>query len=153
MTGRSRYCGGLRLRSFVTRQDMSAAGLAISPSVRLTTYELVGRANVAEWAATRVQVSASVGRIHLGYHPDHATLAGGGTPVAVTFAPIQEWMAGAGIGVERPLGGRWTLGLGVDANRFSLDTAHRNGAVIDFGRNAFVNWNARIELARLFTWR
>jgi hypothetical protein len=41
----------------------------------------------------------------------------------------------------------------VDYSAFSLDTAHRSGAGVVDGRESFGNWNARLELARVLTWR
>ena len=153
LAGRGGFAAGLRFQTSGTTQDMSAAGVTPSPAVRLDAYEVVGRVRLAEMWANRLHATWSVGRMNLGYHPDHAAVAvGAGSPVIVTLQPIHEWISGAGIALERALADRWSLGVVLEYSTFALDTAHRSGAVVVDGRERFGSWNARLELARVLTW-
>jgi hypothetical protein len=76
---------------------------------------------------------------------------GGPEPVNVTFRPIDEWIAGGGMAFTRPLSAGWSAGLEIDRRVFRMDTAHRNGSVIEYRRDTFGDWSARVEIARAFT--
>jgi hypothetical protein len=92
-----------------------------------------------------------VGRLHLGYAPDHvAVSASGSGAIPVTLAPIDEWVTGGGLALRRGLAGPWAVTLEADAQVFAMDTAHRNGGAIEMERERFSEWSARFELARIY---
>jgi hypothetical protein len=148
LVGRGRFAGGLRLwRTQATQQIDPAASM--NANVRATSSELVGQARLASALGCELTGVASTGVLHLGYHPDQVTITppGGGAPIAVDLEPVNAWIGGAGLGVRRSLLGPWAAGVTVDHRFFSLDTAHRNGSQIEYGRQAFSDWCARLELA------
>lgn len=146
LVGGGRFGTGLRLwRTRSTQQiDPSAAA-----TVHATSTELVGRGRVASVLGCDVMGVASAGMLHLGYQPDQVTVTptGGGGPITVDLKAVNEWIGGAGLALRRPLGGPWAAGLEMDRRFFALDTAHRNGTVIEYGRRTFGDWSARLELA------
>ena len=151
LAGRGRFAGGLRFGQFQTTQSLDVSGAGVSPTVRSTSLELVGRAGVRRIHRMDLLVTVSAGRVHLGYHPDRVAIAaGGGSPTVVELAPIDEWTAGGGVTLMRTLAAKWNLGAGIDYGMFRLDTAHRNGSGIQYARESFGQWNARFEVARLF---
>ncbi len=155
LAGSGRWAIGPRLWRTQTTQGIDLSGVATATTVRSTSLELVGQGQVATLWGARVLATASVGRLHLGYHPDQVTVGSGGSgnPIVVEFAPVNEWIAGGGLSVQRPLTERWTVSVQVDNGVFALDTAHRNGSVIEYGRESFAGWNVRLGLARIFQWR
>jgi len=60
---------------------------------------------------------------------------------------VNEWIGGAGVALRRPFRGPWAAGVELDHRLFALDTAHRNGSVIEYKRQTFGDWSARLELA------
>jgi hypothetical protein len=143
---------GARAWRSSTRQAMALPGLPASPTVRSTTLELLARARVATLLGTRVSVDASVGTLRIDYRPGHLSVPqGAGAPLEVDLAPIGTTVAGGGLSLRRVLPGSWALGLAMDRRYFGLDTAHRRGAEIVYGRETFGDWSARLEFARLFT--
>ena len=146
---RGRLGAGLRLWRTQTTQDLGFAGTN-DPAVRSTSLEVLGLGRLATFAGMEWLATASAGWLHLGYDPDHVSIDpfGSGTPIDVRFAPIDEWIAGAGLAVRQPLAASWSLGIGVDRRMFELDTSHRSGSGIVTERQAFGEWSARFELAR-----
>ncbi len=142
---------GLRLWRSRTTQSLGAAG-AGDPAVHATSLELVARARLAAWRGVGFEVLASGGRLALGWDPDRVTLDAGGTPVEVDFAPVHEWVAGAGLALRTRLPGRCRLGLEWERRTWALDTAHRSGSAIVNGRDRFGDWSARLVLAREWDW-
>jgi len=130
-----------------------ATGLAGAPpvSVRETSLEMVGRRQLLGVAGVQWLAVASTGWLHLGYTPDRVMVATGGAqaPLAVTLAPVDTWIAGAGLGARRRIGA-WGFGLEVERRFFAFDTAHRSGATVVERRGSFGDWSARLELARHF---
>jgi hypothetical protein len=145
MVGAGRFAAGLRLWQFQTTQRIDLDDGTPSPAVRSTSVELVGDGALAEAWGMRFSAMASVGRVHLGYHPDQLTIQSAGTEVRL--APVDEWIAGGGLKVRRPVAPAWNVGLEVDHRVFGLDTAHRNGAEIEHRRETFGEWSARFELS------
>jgi len=152
LAGMARFAAGLRVWRAETRQKIDVPDAPTSTTVRMTSLELVGRGPLATALGTRVSAVGSVGRLHLGYHPDRVTVqpSGSGSPIVVDLAPVDEWIAGGGVALQRPLSGPWTASLEVDHRVFGLDTAHRNGDVIEYRRESFRDWSARLELAWLY---
>jgi hypothetical protein len=138
-----RFATGLRMWRTGTTQ---ATGLDAPASVDLhaTSGELIGRGRMATLFGADVNVVASVGRLHLGYEPDEIAVPAQGT---VELRPIDEWIYGTGLAFERPLFGRWGADLEVNRRFFGLDTAHRNGNEIEYRRQTFGDWSARLGLA------
>jgi hypothetical protein len=146
--GRGPWSAGLRWWSAATTQDLGIPGTP-SPTVRWSSLEVVGRGPLATFAGQSLSATASTGWLHLGYRPDRVTLQVSGTPVEVEFAPVDAWILGAGLALERPIHREWTVGLEVDRRFFALDTAHRNGNAIEIERESFGDWSARLEVAWL----
>lgn len=138
-----RFGAGLRVWQSATTQRLGDPGTP-SPQVRATSVELIGQGRIASVLGARVLATASAGRIHLGYEPDHVTLDSPGGPIAVELAPVATWSAGGGLAVERALAGPWLASLSVDRQMFAFETAHRNGNAIETRRESFGDWNARL---------
>jgi hypothetical protein len=143
---------GVRAWRSTTVQAMALPGGDLSPTVRSTTLDVLARARVATVLGTRVSVDASAGTMRIDYRPDHVSVPqGGGAPLEVDLAALSTGVAGAGVSLQRALPAGWALGLAVERSYFGLDTAHRRGAEIVYGRETFGDWSARLEVARLFT--
>ena len=152
MAGRGRIAAGLRLWRTRATQRLGLSGIP-DPTIHATSVECLGQALLATTWDTRIVVTGSVGRLHLGYDPARITIPspGPGGPVEVRLASVDEWIAGGGVGFRRPLAPRWTVGLDVERRLFGLDVAHRSGAVIVNARESFGDWSAHLELARILT--
>lgn len=146
--GFGRYAGGIRLWTTSTPQEIGASGAPASTTVTRTSLELVGRATLAHVAGLEFFASAGAGRVHLGYHPDRVSIPSPGGPVDVTFAAIDEWIGGGGLGLSRPLAHGWDAGLELEHRIFTLDTAHRAGTTVVSERSTFGDWSARLALTR-----
>jgi hypothetical protein len=127
--------------------------VSASPVVRSTSLSLLARGALASVLGSQLFVNVSAGRMHMGYHPDQVSIPTGGTPIVVDLAPLDQWIAGGGLGMERIVARHWAVSLEADDEVFALDTAHRNGAAIQNTRTSFGEWTARFELARRFDWR
>ena len=149
LVGSGRFAAGLRLWRTQTTQQIDPADPTAAARVGATSTELVGHGRLATTLGCDVVAVASAGLLHLGYHPDRVTITptGGGGPIAVDLLPVNEWIGGAGLALRRPLRGPWAAGVELDHRLFALDTAHRNGSVIEYGRQTFGDWSARLELA------
>jgi hypothetical protein len=152
LAGRGPLSLGARLWSTQTTQQIDLPGASVEPQVRLTRVELVGMGRVATLAGTGLLLSGDLGRLHIGYHPDQVTIpvAGPGVPIVAQFSAIDEWTGGGGVAIQRGLGARWILGLGVEHDFFGLDTAHRSGAAVVYGRESLGDWSAHLEVVRRF---
>ena len=150
LAGRGPLQLGARLWSAQTTQRIDLPGSTAEPRVRLTTVELVGMGRVATLGSSEILISGEVGRLHLGYHPDQVTIPGPGIPIVAQFSALDEWTGGGGVGMRRGWGSRWSLALGVQHDFFGLDTAHRSGAAVVYGRESLGDWNAHLEVARRF---
>jgi hypothetical protein len=147
LAGRRRL--GLGLRVWRASSTQSIGDLGAAPQVRATSVELVGEARVAEVLGTQVLATIGGGRLHLGYDPDQVTIqppspAG---PIVVDLVPVGTWIGGGGLALRRAVAPAWTVGLGVDARVFAIETAHRAGSAIVYARESFGDWSARCELA------
>jgi hypothetical protein len=138
------------VRGWTTRATQRL-GATTSSAVRSTRVELVGEARVATVLGAELMLDAGAGRLHLGYDPDRVSVDTGSGPVTVDLAPIGTWVVEGGFALRRALPAGWSAGLGADYSRWSIDTAHREGATVVEQRQTFGNWSARFELARRFT--
>ena len=149
LAGEGRWALGARFLRSSNTQEIDATATAPTTTVRMTSLELVGKGRVVSVLGTDVFGMASVGRVHLGYSPDQVTIdpTGLGITVDVEFEPVNEWIVGGGMAIRRDLASAWAAGLEIDHRVFSLETAHRNGNSIEFGRESFGDWSARLGLA------
>jgi hypothetical protein len=149
LVGRGRLATGLRVWRASSTQSIGDLGPA--PSVQATSWELVGEGRLAELWGTRVLVTASAGRLHLGYRPDRITIQPPGpvSPIVVELAPVGTWIGGGGLALRRAVTADLTMGLGVETRVFAIDTAHRAGDAIVYARESFGDWSARFEIAWL----
>jgi hypothetical protein len=150
LVGRGRLAAGLELWRAGTTQAVGDLGSA--PEVHATSAELVGEVMAVERWETRLWLRGHGGLMRLGYHPDQITIQPPGpvSPIVVALDPVNAWTGGAGVALRRALTDRWALGLGVDMRRFTIDTAHRAGNEVVYGRETFGDWTARCEVARVF---
>ena len=151
LAGIGRYGAGLRVWRSQTTQHIAMADDE-NPAVRATSLELVGRGRLLTGWGNEFEASVATGWLHLGYAPDHVTIAssGGGPAIDVALKPVDEWVAGGGFAVRRPVTEAWTAALELDSRVFGMKTAHRSGSTIVVGRERFSDWSARLELARVF---
>lgn len=150
--GTDRASGGLRLWNAQTTQDLGAASATSSPQVNLTSWELVGRGRIARFGGIAFQAIGSFGRMRLSYQPQRVTIqpSGPGGPVTVDLKPVTEWIGGGGLALQRPLSRQWEADLEVDHRVFAMDTAHRKGDAIEYRRESFGEWSARLGLAWVY---
>lgn len=139
---------GVRMLTAQTTQDLSIAG-ATSPQAQWTAWDFVAQVRMLEFRGTSIHAIGSVGRMRLSYDPDRLRFdpGGGAPPVQVELRPVDELTVGGGIALKRIVARHWRVGLEVDHRVFSMDTAHRNGTAIEYGRESFGEWNGRLELA------
>jgi hypothetical protein len=150
LVGRGRFATGIRV--WRASSSQSIGDLGEPPAVHATSFEWVGEGRVAEMLGTEVLVTASAGRLRLGYDPDRITIQPPGpvSPIEVALVPVGSWSGGGGLALRREVTARWTVGLGVDASVWAIDTAHRAGSAIVYARESFGDWSARCELAWMF---
>lgn len=154
LAGRDRFGLGARMWRGATTQTIDLGSESIAPTVHHTSWELLGRARLAEGWGGRLLASASAGRIGLHYQPERIAFdPGSGDPIEVELRPVNAWSAGGGLAFERPLARTITLALSFDTRFYSIETAHRDGEAIVVGRQTFEDWSARAELAWLHRWK
>ena len=151
LVGRGGWSLGPRLWRSGTTQALGLAGTP-DPHVSTTSLELVTRARLARWRMVDCLALASGGRLAIRYQPDRLTLETGGGPVEVAFAPVDSWIAGAGLALQAPLAGGWTVGMETERRVFALDTAHRSGTAVTYARETLGDWQMRFELGRAWGW-
>ena len=142
----ARYSAALRTSWAATEQSTGLLDEATVPRVHMTQLDLALEGRIATLGSVEMWGSAHGGRMFLGYEPDHMTVDAGGSPVTVSFDPIDEWCYGGGIAFRRDLARHLALGLQLDGTGFQLDTAHRNGSEIVASREGFVNWSLSVAL-------
>jgi hypothetical protein len=148
LAGRDAIAAGVRLWRSQTTQQNALPGETLVSNVHLTSFDAIGRVRLWQVLGMDVSGTTSAGWLHIAYDPDRVRIdTGGGTPVEVRFAPIDEWTAGAGMALSRPVARDWRAGIEVDHRMFRMDTAHRNGSTIEYRRETFGDWSARFELA------
>lgn len=150
LAGNDRFASGLRVWNTRTTQHVGIPDQAAKATVHTTSVELVGQAKLATAWRTEVHAIAGGGLLHIGYEPERITIDSGGTPIVVDLKALNEWVAGGGLALRRRLASAWSAGLELDYRIYGLDTAHRNGNDIEFSRETFGDWSARLELAWLY---
>jgi hypothetical protein len=140
---------GARVRRESTVQRLGFDGGVVPAAVRVTSLELVARTRVARVAGTELALTATGGRVHVGYHPDHLTVpaAVAGSDLEVALAPLDAWTFGGGAAARHALSGRWSLGIAVERRGYGWEAARRAGDSIAVGHESFGDWNAHLELA------
>jgi len=144
--GVRRFALGVRLWNAGSEQSLGSGGAGASAAVNARSLELAARTGLASFHGVELLAAGSVGRLHVAWSPDHVELPAAGGPIGVDLAPIDAWVLGLGMGVQRSLGGPWTGRLELDRRAFGWDTAHRAGDSIEVGRESFRNWSARLEV-------
>lgn len=147
--GRGRFAAGLRVARSRTTQTIGIPDPSSAATVNATSAELVARGTFVSLAGFELAATASGGRLHLGWDPDHVEGTVAGTPVSADLAPVDTWIGGGGVALTRRLPGPWRAGLSLDRRFFSMETAHRIGGAIVTGTQTFGDWNARVELSWL----
>jgi hypothetical protein len=134
-----------------TTQALGLPGMP-DPRVSNTSLDLVVRTRVARWRRVECVALASGGWLALRYQPDRLTLDAGGSPVELALGPVDSWIAGAGLALRAPVAGGWTVGVETERRVYALETAHRSGSAVTFGRETFGDWHMRFELGRAWSW-
>jgi hypothetical protein len=137
---------GVRWSRSETTQALGEGASVPSAAVSLEALEVVARLSLVRAATLGVYATGTAGRLRLGYDPERVTIDTGGGPVDVELVPVSTFAWGGGLGIEHPLGRKWTGALEVTRRHWSLETAHRNGAAIEYGKRGFGEWNARFVL-------
>jgi len=135
---------GLRVWSSDNSQHLGLAGVE-DPRMRSTSWDLAGRLRVARFLGQSLHMTASTGRLGMSFEPRSLSIpSGGGAPVAVALEPIHEWVTGAGLALERPLGRQWAIDLEVEHRWYGLDTATQAGGNQVDSRERFGEWDVRV---------
>lgn len=151
LAGVGRVGAGLRVSQVRTTEHIAQASVS-DPSVHATRLDLEGRAQLLKTFGLRLDAFGTIGRLHLGYAPNHVTLAapGGGSGIEVELAPVDTWSSGMGFALRRQVLGDWSAGVELERQQFALDTAHRSGNSIVLQNERFSEWSTRLELARVY---
>lgn len=141
-----RFATALRTSWSSTEQATGLTGATSAPRVHLTQLDLALEGRIATLQRIELWGSGHGGRMFLGYEPNQMTVDAGGSPVTVSFDPINEWCYGFGVALRRDVARHLALGLQLDGTGFQLDTAHRVGSEIVESRESFVNWSLSVAL-------
>lgn len=140
---RGRWALGLDLRTTATVQQTGLPGVSVAPDVDLDMFEVHGAFRALDFLGMQLWGRAHAGRMHVRYEPGSMLFdnPAGGTPIEVEFAPINEWIAGAGVSLRREFMGRVALAAQATNSIFALDTNHRRNDEIIQEREIFQNWS------------
>lgn len=130
-----------------TTQSTGLPGEATAPRVALTTLAAVGLARVASPLGCELWLGGQAGRLHADWEPGELVVDQGGEAVTVRFVDVDEWSLGVAAEIRRRLGRDLSLSLQAERSSWSLDTAHRVGDAIEYRRDRFANWTARLQVA------
>ncbi len=149
-----RFHAGTRFWRTGTTQDAGVPGAGAlganeSSDVVLQSVQMTAGVTLFRRAGTSLGLIASTGHLGMRYEPSFVEYAIEGTAetVRVDFAPIDEWVGGAGLSLNQGIGGRFSFRGEVESVFFSLDTDHRDGDEIVSERSRFQNWIARASLS------
>lgn len=151
LVGLGGWSVGPRLWRSGTTQALGLAGTP-DPHVSTTSLDLVARARLARWRTVDCLALASGGWLAIRYRPDRLALDTGGGPVEVALGPVDSWIAGVGLALRAPVAGGWAVGVETERRLYAIDTAHRSGSAVTFGRETFGDWHMRFELGRAWGW-
>jgi hypothetical protein len=148
LVGRGPLAVGIQAWRAGTTQGTGLPEADTAPHVALTSLAAVALARVAAPLGCEVWLGCQAGRLHATWEPGELVVAAaGGEPVTVHFNDVEEWCLGVVVEVERQLGHGLVASAQAERSGFALDTAHRNGDAIEFGRDRFAAWSARLQLA------
>jgi hypothetical protein len=142
----ARYAAALRTSWAATEQSTGLIGESTVPRVHMTQLDLALEGRIATLRRVELWGSGHGGRMFLGYEPNTMTVDAGGSPVTVSFDPIDEWCYGFGIAFRGDVARHLALGLQLDGTGFQLDTAHRSGSTIVESRESFIDWSISVAL-------
>jgi hypothetical protein len=142
---------GLGLGTTSTLQESGIPGETLAPRVALHTLELHAAFRVAQWQGIQLWGQAHGGRLMMRYEPDQFSFAvpGGGEPIVVDYAPVDEWTGGLAASLRREFFGNLALAAQLTHSSFALDTSHRRGDEIVHERQGFHNWSLGISASWL----
>lgn len=147
MVGRGRLAAGLWAWSAGTTQGTGLPEASVTPRVALRSVAAVGLVRVASPLGCGLWLGGQAGRLRLRWEPGELAVDTGAGPVTVAYQDIDTWNLGVVAELRRALGRGLVAGLQAERSSFALDTSHRNGDVIENGRDRFTNWSARLQLA------
>ncbi len=142
---------GLDLRTTSTVQQSGIPGDLTAPRVDLHSLELDAGFRVLQWQGLQLWGEAHGGRMMMRYEPNQLQFSppGGGDPIAVDFAPVNEWTGGLAASLRREFFGSLALAAQVRHSSFALNTSHRRGDEIVQERQGFHNWSLGISASWL----
>jgi hypothetical protein len=154
LAGLGPFSLGARIAGNSTTQQLGLDGVP-DPTVSATRYGLVARYRIARLFGTDLAVSGNAGSQHLAYHPSEITFSpgGGAPPVTVELRPVESFISGGGLALQRALIGPWSLTAGLEHDWFALDTAHNAGGTVVTGRETFGMWDFHAGVSWLITSR
>lgn len=130
-----------------TTQGTGLPEAPTAPRVALATVAAVGLARAASPLGCELWLGAHVGRLRAAWEPDELVVAGAGAPVTVRFDDLDTWCYGPAVELRRQLAPSLQASLQAERSSWSLDTAHRVGQDIEYRRDHFANWTARLQVA------
>lgn len=147
LAGRGAFALGVGAWRAATTQATGLPGDVPPLAVSVSAVALTGLARVATPLGCELRLGGQGGRLHAGWEPGSLKVdTGGGEPVDVTFADIDEWLFGATAEIQRPLGRGLVAAVQAEWSSFALDTAHRRGGEIVELRERFGAWSARVQV-------
>ncbi len=143
-----RWEGGLVLARSNTEQALGLPGEDLQPGVALTEATLRLRGALVVLGPFDFGLAAGVGRTHLGYDPDRASVAvqGLADPLELSFPAIDTWRRELAIDGRWRRSAAWAVGVGLAWSWFDLETAYRSGDTIVEGRDTFSSLDVHLQL-------
>jgi hypothetical protein len=148
---RNRWALGLNLQTTSTVQHSGVPGETVAPHVALHSLELHASWRIVQWQGIQLWGQAHGGRMLMRYEPDQLIFSapGGGRPITVDFAPVNEWTGGLAASLRREFFSNLALAAQLTLSSFALDTSHRSGDEIIQQREGFHNWSLGISASWL----
>lgn len=149
--GFGRVALGARFERVQSRQSLGLPSPApASLAVRGDAFEALARFDVLRIAGVDAVASVAAGRTRWNWTPDVVAVDTGAGVVEVAFTPVSAPGWALGGGVTRSFGA-WTIGAFGERRYTRMDSAHRAGDGVALDTETFGDWNARIELSRLWS--
>ncbi len=148
---RDRWALGVNLQTTSTVQQSGIPGETVAPHVALHSLEVHGSWRFVQWQGIQLWGQAHGGRVMMRYEPDQLlfSIPGGGEPIAVDFAPVNEWTGGVAASLRREFFSNFALAAQLRHSSFALDTSHRVGDEIVQQREGFHNWSLGLSASWL----